>query len=66
MLGTILDEALNYEPKPTHDMNGPNKSSDLENQYAATSTMEATFPMDSENFLAWLDSVDWNSTIPAF
>ena len=66
MLGTILDEALNYEPKPTQNMNGLNQSSEIQHQYDATSTMEVTFPTDSENFLAWLDSVDWNSTIPTF
>jgi hypothetical protein len=66
-LETILDEALNYVPKPTQDINGLNQSSDLQqHQYDATSTMEVTFPTDSENFLAWLDSVDWNSSIPTF
>ncbi|KAF2760603.1 hypothetical protein EJ05DRAFT_290516 [Pseudovirgaria hyperparasitica] len=64
-LGSMLDEALDYEHQHTYVRpNTDDVAMDLQDQNLAMTGIDPNLPMDSEAFLAWLESVDWNTAMP--
>jgi hypothetical protein len=58
MLIAILDETLNYQPGVMDNLGVTGSSQQ------PMMTVDPTTQLDGENFLAWLDSIDWNSSYP--
>jgi len=71
VIGRILDEALNTEPAvvSTSEDVVATKLYDLANvddlDFSNLNGLEE-IPMQSEDFLKWLDSFDWQTSLPAY
>lgn len=69
IVGGNGEETVSLGPVGTLSTHQPQEQQQQQQQQFslnANPAMDASWQMDSENFLAWLDSVDWNSTVPTF